>query len=123
MTRAGYKLEPGLKTMNALRFKFNKIKGMLTDMGVYQPVDDIHIITLVMCEEIQMRAFADVNENGTLVFVDKRKRIKQKNHSISTFYQMAKLIGEVSAKLGLSPLDRKELNLQTDEKDGFNDGE
>ena len=47
-----------------------------------------------------------------MVTVDKEEKIKQKNHSISTFYQMSRMINETSKKLGLSALDRKELKIE-----------
>lgn len=122
--RAGFKAEKGRETMDALRARFNKIKRQLViaDGSQYQASDEMHIVTIVMCEEIQMRAFADIIENGVTVYVDAAKKVKQKNQSISTFYQMGRMIGETSKKLGLSSLDRKELNMQADIDDGMKDG-
>lgn len=123
--RAGHDLEKGRKTMDALRSRFNKIKRQLKNEteSQYKDSDEIHIVTIVMCEEIQMRAFADIIEKGVTVFVDKKKKVKQKSHSISTFYQMSRMINETSKKLGLSALDRKELKIQTEIDDGMRDGD
>lgn len=121
--RTGLELEKGRETMDAIRARFNRIKKQLTadENSQYQPTDEIHILTIVMCEEIQMRAFADIALNGVMVYVDKDKKVKQKNHSISTFYQMSKLMNDTSKKLGLSALDRKEINIQTEIDDGMDD--
>lgn len=121
--RANFDLEKGRETMDALRARYNKIKRQLkaADGSQFQDIDEIHIVTLVMSEEIQMRAFADVAQNGVMIFADAAKTIKQKNHSISTFYQMAKLINDTSKKLGLSALDRKEINMQLPIDDGMKD--
>jgi phage terminase small subunit len=55
------------------------------------------------------------------MYVDRRKKVKQKNHAISTFYQMARTIQDISKKLGMSPLDRLELKIEKAENDGLND--
>lgn len=119
--RTGYNLEKGRETMDSLRSRFTKIKKELQKDNRFENVDETLIETLVMAIEIRDRAFWDVNQNGVMVFVDRRKKVKQKNHSISTFYQMAKAIQDISKKLGLSPLDRLELKIQPDESDGMND--
>ena len=124
--RLGYEVElseRSRKTMDALRSQFNRYKRLLKKAKLYEPTDDAHIITIVMCEEIRMRAFLDVNEKGTLMDVDKEKKVKQKNHSISTFYQMSKMINDTSKKLGLSALDRKELAIEREEDDGMKDND
>jgi len=119
--RANYDLEKGRETMDAMRSRLTKLQGQLTKNtnSDFQPYDDIHLTTIVMAEEIQLRAFADVIENGVMCWADKEKKIKQKNHSISTFYQMSKMINDTSRKLGLSALDRKELNIEKNVNDEF----
>lgn len=107
--------------MDALRARFNTYKRQLKATGLYQPTDDIHLETIVMCEEIQLRAFMDIETKGTLMKVSKEGDVQQKNHSISTFYQMSKMILEISRKLGLSPMDRRDLKIQQEENDGMND--
>jgi hypothetical protein len=121
--RTDFDIEKGRKTMDALRSRSNRIKNLIKklDGADYQAVDEIHINTIVMCEEIQMRALGDILENGTLVYADAAQTIKQKNHSVSTFFQMTKLINDTSKKLGLSALDRKELNLQPEIEDDMPD--
>jgi len=123
--RLGYDVEvanKGRKTMDALRSRFNKIKKQIIDDGLdFKPTDEIHIVTIVMCEEIQMRAMIEISTDGVNVYVDKEQKIKQKNHAISTFYQMSKMIGDTSKKLGLSALDRKELKIEREEEDGMKD--
>lgn len=113
--------EKGRKTFDALRSRYNKLLKELEASKNYQPGDEIHIVTIVMCEEIQMRSFLDVMNKGTLMTVDSEGKVQQKNHSISTFYQTSKLILETSKKLGLSALDRKELNIEQKTEDGMND--
>lgn len=120
-SRAGYDLEKNRSTMDAIRARANKIKRELQKDNRFENVDEILIETLVMAVEIRDRAFWDVAQNGVMIFVDKRKKVKQKNHSISTFYQMAKAIQDISKKLGLSPLDRMELKIEKEEDDGMTD--
>lgn len=119
--RTGYKAEKGRATMDALRKRFNKIKRELDKDGRFEAVDETLIETLVMAIEIRDRAMMEIVENGILMYVDKKQTIKQKNHAISTFYQMAKTIMDISKKLGMSPLDRMELKLERKENDGFDD--
>lgn len=121
--RTGHDIEKGRQVMDALRSRYNKLKKMLVNSdGIdFQPVDEIHLNTIVLCLEIQMRAFADIIENGVQVFADKEQKVRQKNHSVSTYYQMTKLINDTSKKLGLSALDRKELNLQPELDDDMPD--
>jgi len=121
--RTGLDLETGRKTMDALRSRFARYKRLLKDASIYEPTDDVHIETIVMCEEIRMRALADISEKGTIMTIDKDQKVKQKNHSISTFYQMSKMINDTSKKLGLSALDRKELNVEREQDDGMKDKE
>jgi phage terminase small subunit len=122
-SRTGFNIEKGRETMDALRSQFAKLKKQIQPSNNFEPSDEIHIITIVMCQEIQMRAFADIIENGLMIYVDAAKSVKQKNHSISTFYQMSKMINDTSRKLGLSALDRMELKLQPEDNDGMNDDE
>ena len=56
-----------------------------------------------------------------MMFIDKRKQIKQKNHSVSTLMQMNKSILDISARLGMSPLDRLNLKLDVKKDDGLDD--
>jgi P27 family predicted phage terminase small subunit len=119
--RTGFKLEDGRETMDALRSRFNKIKRELANDGRFEKVDETLIETLVMAVEIRDRAFMTIIEEGILMFVDRRKKVKQKNHAISTFYQMARTIQDISRKLGMSPLDRMELKIEREEDDGMKD--
>lgn len=122
--RVGYDLEQidkSRKTMDALRSRFNSYVRLLKKVGRYEATDDVHIETICMCEEIRLMAFSDVSLYGTLVTVDKEQKVKQKNHSVSTIYQMTKLIFEVSAKLGLSVEDRHKLKLDSPIDDGLDD--
>ena len=121
--RAGFDIDKNRLTLAAMRYRINKYKKQLTNQEnpTYQPSDEVHLLTLVMCEEIQLRAFMDIVENGTIVFIDRRKKVKQKNHNVSTFYQMTRLINETSAKLGISAMDRKKLSIETQPSDGMKD--
>lgn len=122
-TRANFDLEKGRETMDAMRSRLTKLQSQLVknESSDFQPYDDIHLATIVMAEEIQLRAFADVIENGVQCWADKEKKVKQKNHSISTFYQMSKLMNDSSRKIGLSALDRKELSIEKNINDEFDD--
>lgn len=113
----------GRETMDAMRARLTKLKGQIEKIENidFQPTDEIHLSTIVMAEEIQFRAFADIVENGVMIFTDAAKQVKQKNHSISTFYQMSKMINDTSKKLGLSALDRKELSIEKILNDEFDD--
>jgi len=120
-SRTDYDLGKGRETMDALRSRFSKIKRELDADGRFEKVDETLIETLVQAIEIRDRAFWEVAENGIMVFIDKKKTVKQKNHAISTFYQMAKTIQDISKKMGMSPLDRKELDIKHEDNDGMND--
>lgn len=119
--RTGFQLEKGRETMDALRSRFNKIKRELAADGRFEKVDETLIETLVMAVEIRDRAFMTIIEEGILMYIDRRKKVKQKNHAISTFYQMARTIQDISKKLGMSPLDRLELKIEREEDDGMKD--
>lgn len=121
--RAKLDPEKGRATMDAMRARAGKITRQLKAMenSGFEPVDDIHLAIIVMAEEVLLRAFADIVENGVMVTVDAAGKVKQKNHSVSTFFQMSKLISDHSKKLGLSALDRKELNIETELDDGLPD--
>lgn len=123
--RTGYDIEKGRQVMDALRSRYNRLNNLIkkSDTLDFEATDEIHISTIVMCLEIQMRAAVDIFENGVQTFADKEKKVRQKNHSVSTFYQMSKLINETSKKLGLSALDRKELNIQPQLEDDMPDGD
>lgn len=120
-SRTGFNLEEGRQTMDALRSRFNKIKRELAKDGRFETVDETLIETLVMAIEIRDRAFMTIAEEGILMYVDRRKKVRQKNHAISTFYQMAKAIQDISKKLGMSPLDRHEMKIENAENDGMDD--
>lgn len=121
--RANFDPIKGRETMDAMRARLTKLKGQIEKIENidFQPTDEIHLSTIVMAEEIQFRAFADIVENGVMIFTDAAKQVKQKNHSISTFYQMSKMINDTSKKLGLSALDRKELSIEKILNDEFDD--
>lgn len=122
LNRAGYDLEKGRQTMDAVRARVRSFKKELTDCDLdYEDTDEIHLQTLAMAVEVQLRAFMDICQKGTIMFIDKDQKVKQKNHSVSTFYQMSKLINETSQKLGLSAKDRKDLNIESQIDDGFKD--
>ncbi len=119
--RTGFHVEQGRKDMDALRKRFNKIKRELQKENRYKEIDETMIETLVMAIEIRDRAFMTIAEEGILMYVDRKKKVRQKNHAISTLYQMSKSIQDISKKLGMSPLDRLELKIENDEDDGMND--
>lgn len=121
LERGGFDLENGRKTMDALRSRFNKIKRELDKDGRFQAIDETVIETLVMAIEVRDRAYMSIIEDGTLMFVDRRKKVKQKNHNISTLREMAHLILQISKKLGMSPMDRFEMKLESKTNDGFDD--
>ncbi|OFY42066.1 MAG: hypothetical protein A2W90_02510 [Bacteroidetes bacterium GWF2_42_66] len=107
--------------MDALRSRFNKIKRELQDANRFENLDETLIETLVMAIEIRDRAFMTIAQEGVLMYVDRRKKVKQKNHAISTLYQMHRIIADITKQLGMSPLARVELKIQLEEKDGMND--
>jgi len=108
-------------TIDALIHQSKKITKELTDAGRYEKTDDILIESLVMCVEVQQMAFWDIKANGVMIYVDKDNKVKQKNHSISTLDQMTKSILNISAKLGLSALDRHNLKLEVKQADELDD--
>lgn len=115
-------MEAELKpTIDALIHHSRKVTKELSDAGRYEKSDDILIESLVMCVEVQRMAFWDIKQNGVMIFVDKEKQVKQKNHSVSTMDQMTRSILNISAKLGLSALDRHNLKIEVEKTDGLED--
>lgn len=108
-------------TIDAMIHQSRKITKDLSDAGRYERTDDILIESLVMCVEVQHMAYWDIKQNGVMIFVDKDKQVKQKNHSVSTMDQMTRSILNISAKLGLSALDRFNLKLEVKKDDGLDD--
>lgn len=119
--RMGYDLEKGRETLDAMRARYRKLEKELKEPKRFEKTDEPLLETLVMAIEIRDRAFWDVATNGVMIYIDKRKKVLQKNHSISTFYQMGKMIMDISHKLGLSPFDRKELKIESANADGMTD--
>jgi len=121
ISRNGITFKGTPETITALINQSRKITSDLTKAGRYEKVDDILIESLVMCVEVQHMAFWDIKQNGVMIFVDKDKQVKQKNHSVSTMDQMTRSIMNISAKLGMSPLDRLNLKLEVKKDDGLDD--
>lgn len=122
--RLGISLEDdSRKSMEAMRKQLDALKKQIKKIenSGFEDVDEIHLITIVMAQEIQMRAMVDVLQKGVMVAVDAAGKVKQKNHSISTFYQMAKMLNDTSKKVGLSALDRKVLDIENLLEDGLPD--
>lgn len=108
-------------TIDALIYQSKKITKELTEAGRYEKSDDILIESLVMCVEVQQMAFWDIKANGVMIYVDKDNKVKQKNHSVSTLDQMTRSILNISAKLGLSALDRHNLKIEAKKADELDD--
>lgn len=108
-------------TIDAMIHQSRKLTKELTVAGRYEKTDDILIESLVMCVEVQHMAFWDIKQNGVMIFVDKDQKVKQKNHSVSTMDQMTRSILNISAKLGLSALDRHNLKIEVEKVDGLDD--
>ncbi len=121
VSRNGITWTGARETIDALIHQSRKITKELEDAGRYEKTDDILIESLVMCVEVRNMAFWDVKQNGTIMAVDKEKKVMQKNHSISTFYQMNRSIMDISQKLGLSARDRHDLKLEAKKLDELDD--
>ena len=121
ITRNGMIIKGSKETIDAMIYQSRKLTTDLTKAGRYEKVDDILIESLVMCVEVQHLAYWDIKENGVMIFVDAEKKVKQKNHSVSTMDQMTRSILNISAKLGMSPLDRLNLKLEVKATDQLDD--
>jgi len=121
ISRNGIKFTGSRETINALIHHTRKTTKLLQENGRYEKTDDELIDSLAMSIEVRNMAFFHIKEFGVMMYIDKHKRIKQKNHSVSTFMQMNKTIMDISAKLGLSPLDRLNLKLEVKKDDGLDD--
>lgn len=109
------------ETIDALIYQSRKITKELKDAGRYEKTDDELIDSLSMCLEVRNMAFFHIKEFGVMMYIDKKETIKQKNHSVSTLMQMNKSILDISARLGMSPLDRMNLKLDVKKEDGLDD--
>lgn len=121
VSRNGITFKGTKETIDALIHQSRKITTELKTAGRYEKLDDELIDSLAMCVEVRNMAFFHIKENGVMMFIDKRKQIKQKNHSVSTLMQMNKSILDISARLGMSPLDRLNLKLDVKKDDGLDD--
>ena len=121
VSRNGFTWNGAKTTIDALIHASKKITKELQTVNRYEPTDDVLIESLVMCVEVRNQAFFDIKEKGTLMTVDKDQKVYQKNHSISTFYQMNRSIMDISQKLGLSARDRHDLKLEIKKDDGLDD--
>jgi len=121
VSRNGITFKGSKETIDALIYHTRKTKKLLTDAGRYEKTDDEMIDSLAMCVEVRNMAFFHIKEFGVMMYIDKQKKIKQKNHSVSTLMQMNKSIMDISAKLGLSPLDRLNLKMEIKKEDGMDD--
>lgn len=107
--------------INRMVKRFSNYKRILRKTNRYMPGDDVIIESLVMCEALRDRALWKMFAEGETVFVDKKQTVKQKNHLASIYNDQIKHINAISKKLGLSPLDRKELQIEQEHDDGFDD--
>ena len=107
--------------INRMVKRFSNYKRILRKANRYMPGDDVIIESLVMCEALRDRALWKMFAEGETVFVDKKQTVKQKNHLASIYNDQIKHINAISKKLGLSPLDRKELQIEQEHDDGFDD--
>lgn len=119
--RMNLDLEEGRKTMDSIRGRVRYLKNKLKKdkASQFYEIDELHLVTIAMCEEIQMRAMVDLALSGVMVYVDKEKKVRQKSQSVSTIFQMSRMLNDTSKKLGLSALDRKELKIESETDDGF----
>lgn len=107
--------------INRMVKRFSNYKRILRKANRYMQGDDVIIESLVMCEALRDRALWKMFAEGETVFVDKKQTVKQKNHLASIYNDQIKHINAISKKLGLSPLDRKELQIEQEHDDGFDD--
>ena len=121
ITRNGMIIKGSKETIDAMIHQCKKFTKELSDAGRYEKVDDVMIETLVLCIEVQRLAFWDIKQNGVMINIDKEGKLKQKNHSVSTMDQMTRSILNISAKLGMSPLDRVNLKLEVKPEDQLDD--
>lgn len=121
VSRNGITWTGSKETIDALIHQGSKLTKELKKANRYEDTDDPLIESLVMCVEVRNMAFWDIKEHGTIMFVDKEEKVKQKNHSVSTFMQMNKSILDISQKLGLSARDRHDLKLEPKKLDELDD--
>lgn len=121
VSRNGIIFKGSKETLDALINSSKRITRNLKTSGRYEITDDDIIDSLAMCLEVRNMAFFHIKEFGVMMYIDKRRQIKQKNHSVSTLLQMNKSILDISSRLGLSPLDRLNLKLEVKKDDGLDD--
>lgn len=94
----------------------------IKDKGLYEDVDLVMIDELMYNIKVSRQAKKDLNKYGLMMNVskDQNKPYFQQSPAVAIYNSAVKNIMNLSRKLALSPLDRKNLNLEaTDEEDGF----
>ena len=94
----------------------------IKDKGLYEDVDLVMIDELMFNLKVAKQAKKDLNKYGLMMNVSKdpNKPYFQQSPAVAIYNSAVKNIMNLSRKLALSPLDRKNLNLEaTDEEDGF----
>lgn len=93
----------------------------LSDRKSFENVDETVIEELLYNLELIKKAKDDINDRGIVCNVssDPKKEVLQKNHSCSVYDSALKNVLNISRRLGLTPRDRKELELKVEEDDGF----
>ena len=101
-----------------------KVFEYLNNKNIKIEVDEIIIDELIFNQYLIKEAKKDIKERGLNINVSKGETpYYQTNPSISTYNQSVKNILNISRKLGLSPLDRKNLKIDSSSiiDDGFDD--
>ena len=95
------------------------IKAFLKDKGILEDVDVTLIEELAYCEYLCSEAQADIKERGYVVDISKEGNTPyyQTNPSVNGYITALKSITAISTKLGITPMDRTKLNLQSQEGD------
>lgn len=94
----------------------------IKNKGLFEDVDLIMIDELIYNIKVTKQAKRDLDKYGLMMNVSKdpNKPYFQQSPAVAIYNSAVKNIMNLSRKLALSPLDRKNLNLEaTGEEDGF----
>lgn len=98
--------------------KKEQIQKFLLDAGIYSELDEYLIDQFIIYLEMIQQAKEDIETNG-ITIESTRTGFLQKAPAVTILNDCTKYLNAISKKLGLSPADRKALQLQLYEEDGF----
>lgn len=100
-----------------------KLKEYLENKGIYEDVDEYLIDEFIDYLKMSVEARRDINKRGTIMNIAKEgnKPYFQANISVSILNNCIKNLLNISKRLGLSPLDRENLKIDSVEEEDLFD--